>query len=117
MLILIESNVTLFAVLIEEWTNEGQLKSNDIHDMVKSSSCANGASLSSSSGSSATIYTNRSACLQTRFEEDEILTYRSDGSPPEPPISPRPKALINHPKILKDKLQTYIVSRSMDHTW
>ena len=31
----------------------------------------------------------------------------SRGSSPEPPISPRPKGLANHPRILKDKLHNF----------
>jgi len=37
-------------------------------------------------------------------EEDDSSTFRSDDSTPEPPLSARPKNLINHPKILKDQL-------------
>ncbi|KAK2158249.1 hypothetical protein LSH36_174g06048 [Paralvinella palmiformis] len=33
------------------------------------------------------------------------------GSTPEPPTSPRPKGLVNHPKIMKDKLQSYALPR------
>ena len=31
----------------------------------------------------------------------------SRGSSPEPPVSPRPKGLANHPRILKDKLHNF----------
>ena len=37
-------------------------------------------------------------------DDDAVSTFRSDGSTPEPPLSARPKNLVNHPKILKDKL-------------
>ena len=36
--------------------------------------------------------------------DDAQSSFRSDGSTPEPPLSPRPQNLINHPKIIKDQL-------------
>ncbi len=38
-------------------------------------------------------------------EDGESCSTR--GSTPEPPVSPRPKGLVKHPKIMKDKLQSY----------
>jgi len=44
------------------------------------------------------------ASTEDGHDDDGLTTYRSDGSTPEPPLSARPKNLVNHPKILKDQL-------------
>jgi len=38
------------------------------------------------------------------FDDEALMTGRSDESTPEPPTSPRPSVLVRHPRILKDKL-------------
>lgn len=48
-------------------------------------------------------------------DDDELSTFRSDGSTPEPPLSARPKNLVNHPKILKDQLHRSMATLGTTH--
>ena len=50
-----------------------------------------------------------------RLDDDEVGTFRSDGSTPEPPTSPRPRGLIHHPRINKDKLQSSQMLMNSSH--
>ena len=43
-------------------------------------------------------------------DEDGLITFRSDGSTPEPPSSTRPSLLVRHPRILKTKLNRSLTS-------
>jgi hypothetical protein len=52
---------------------------------------------------------SRSSCSTARgrggreLDDEPLSSFRSDSSTPEPPTSPRPLGLVNHPKIIKDK--------------
>ena len=48
-------------------------------------------------------------------DDDALSTFRSDGSTPEPPLSARPKNLVNHPKILKDQLHRSMATLGTRH--
>ena len=48
-------------------------------------------------------------------DDDALSTFRSDSSTPEPPLSARPKNLVNHPKILKDQLHRSMTTLGTRH--
>ena len=55
------------------------------------------------------------ATADVEDDDDEQSTFRSDGSTPEPPLSARPKNLVNHPKILKDQLHRSMATLGTTH--
>jgi len=72
-------------------------------------------SLQSDAGSAEVYRRDSWAMAEDAEDDDELSTFRSDSSTPEPPHSARPKNLDHHPKILKDQLHRSMASLGTTH--